>query len=105
METSDPFKRRIVFSAWVARANPGERYVYHIGHLGVGTWHPDRERDTGLDNLALHVLAEEALGHVRLTQLRAVKGPVDDEAKPNDEPKYFYIATRTRRDWGGGQQR
>jgi hypothetical protein len=40
---------------WFERAEPGERFIYHIGHLGA-----DRARDTS----CLSVMACEALGRI-----------------------------------------
>lgn len=86
---------RLALSTWADTAMPGARYVYHTGHLVV-----DRLSDPDLDATASYAWELEARGLVALTQLRAVVANVRDKT---DAAVYLYLATRTHKDWTGGQ--
>ena len=81
--------RRRALEEWQNIARPGSRYVYHIGHLIH-----DRLVSSDLDLTAAFAWELAGRDLIVLTQLRATY---------DGKPQYLYLATRTHKDWTGGQ--
>ena len=85
--------------AWVHDAKPNTRYVYHIGLFGY-----EREDNPALDALGNTVMDLYDAGLIFPSQLRATfaHGPLKGHRKDDNDPRYVYIATRTRKRTDGG---
>lgn len=71
---------------WFERAEPGERFIYHIGHLGA-----DRARDTS----CLSVMACEALGRIAgRVMVLAEKGQLIAVQQRLNDGRMAYIAIK-----------
>lgn len=60
--------REGLYGDWLARAERGERFIYHVGHLAF-----DREKDANTDRLAKVAAKDADLGYVALVQQRVGK--------------------------------
>ena len=87
------------FLAWVHDAKPGAKYVYHIGLLGY-----DRYENPALDELANSVYDTGVAGLITPIQIRTTfaRGLLKGHRKDDNDPRYIYVATRTRKRVEGG---